>query len=37
MASFRSVISFNEVDRYLHDDMVASIQFLRDYQIKSAE
>ncbi len=37
MAAFRSVISFNEVDRYLHDDMVASIQFLRDYQIKTSE
>ena len=32
-ADFREVVSFNEVDRILHDDMVKSIQFIRNYSI----
>jgi histidine ammonia-lyase len=37
MTSYRKIIAFNEVDRLLHNDMVATIHFLRVYQIKSME
>jgi histidine ammonia-lyase len=33
MKGFREVVSFNEVDRLLHDDMLRSIAFMTDYQI----
>ena len=32
VAAFRKEVSFNEVDRVLHDDMMQSINFLRNYQ-----
>ncbi|OIR00584.1 histidine ammonia-lyase [mine drainage metagenome] len=31
---FRKVVSFNEVDRVLHDDMIAAIAFIQNYSIK---
>lgn len=31
---FRKVVSFNEVDRVLHDDMIAAITFIQNYSIK---
>jgi histidine ammonia-lyase len=37
MDSYRKIIAFNEVDRLLHNDMVATIHFLRDYQNKGIE
>jgi histidine ammonia-lyase len=33
--SYRKIVSFNEVDRLLHDDMKRSIDFMTDYQIFS--
>ena len=33
MAEFRKIISFNEADRVLHDDMIAAINFLRNDKI----
>jgi histidine ammonia-lyase len=35
MNSYREIVSFNEVDRLLHDDMKRSIEFLTDYQVFS--
>ncbi len=35
MKGFREVVSFNEVDRLLHDDMKRSIEFMTDYQVFS--
>jgi histidine ammonia-lyase len=31
--SFREKISFNETDRFLHDDMLNSIEFMRNYEV----
>jgi len=31
---FRKKISFNESDRFLHEDMVNAMQFMRDYQLE---
>jgi histidine ammonia-lyase len=31
---FRKKISFNETDRFLHKDLVNSIEFMREYQIE---
>ena len=31
---FRKKVSFNEVDRVLHDDMIEAITFIRNYSIK---
>ncbi|MDE3144152.1 MAG: histidine ammonia-lyase [Bacteroidota bacterium] len=31
---FRKVVSFNEVDRVLHDDMIAAINFIQNYQVE---
>ncbi|MEO8771270.1 MAG: histidine ammonia-lyase [Ferruginibacter sp.] len=31
--AFRKVVSFNEVDRVLHDDMIAAIDFIRNYEL----
>lgn len=33
MGSYRTIVSFNEVDRLLHTDMQASIDFLRAYEL----
>jgi histidine ammonia-lyase len=33
MHAYREEVAFNEVDRLLHTDMIASIQFLKQYQI----
>jgi len=33
MAGFRSRVSFNTVDRVLHDDMKASLDFIRTYEL----
>ncbi len=30
---FRKIVSFNEVDRVLHDDMINAIGFVRNYQV----
>jgi histidine ammonia-lyase len=35
MEGFRKVVSFNEVDRLLHDDMIHSIEYMTDYQVFS--
>jgi histidine ammonia-lyase len=35
MEGFRKVVSFNEVDRLLHDDMIRSIEYMTDYQVFS--
>jgi histidine ammonia-lyase len=35
MKGFREIVSFNEVDRLLHDDMKRSIAFMTGYQIFS--
>ena len=32
VTAFRKVVSFNEADRVLHDDMVEAISFLRNYE-----
>jgi histidine ammonia-lyase len=32
VAAYRTKVSFYDTDRVLHDDMVASEQFLKDYQ-----
>jgi len=37
MTAYRKLIPFNEVDRLLHDDMVASIDFLSKYQVLPLE
>ena len=31
--AFREKISFNETDRFLHDDMLNSIEFMRTYEV----
>ncbi len=31
--AFRESISFNEVDRFLHDDMKKSVEFIRTYEL----
>jgi histidine ammonia-lyase len=31
--AFREKISFNETDRFLHDDMLNSIEFMRNYEV----
>jgi histidine ammonia-lyase len=31
---FRKKISFNESDRFLHDDMVKAIEFIREYELE---
>jgi len=31
VSSFRKVVSFNEADRILHDDMMAAVEFVRSY------
>jgi histidine ammonia-lyase len=31
---FRKKISFNESDRFLHEDMVNAIQFMREYELE---
>ncbi|KAF0241331.1 MAG: hypothetical protein FD183_748 [Chitinophagaceae bacterium] len=36
MTAFRKEISFNEVDRFLHQDMKKAIQFVQHYRITSA-
>lgn len=33
-SAFRKVISFNEVDRVLHDDMMEAISFLQNYSLE---
>jgi histidine ammonia-lyase len=33
MSEFRKIISFNEADRVLHEDMKAAISFLANYPI----
>jgi len=33
VGAFREIVSFNEQDRVLHDDMIASVNFLRNYHI----
>jgi histidine ammonia-lyase len=33
---YRNIVSFNESDRLLHDDMVNSIEFLRNYKVDFA-
>jgi histidine ammonia-lyase len=33
VADFRKVVSFNEKDRVLHDDMIAAIQFIQTYTL----
>ena len=35
MKGYREVVSFNEVDRLLHDDMIRSIKYMTDYQVFS--
>jgi histidine ammonia-lyase len=35
MKGFREVVSFNEVDRLLHDDMKRSIEYMTGYQVFS--
>jgi histidine ammonia-lyase len=35
MKGFREVVSFNEVDRLLHDDMKQSIEYMTGYQVFS--
>jgi histidine ammonia-lyase len=33
LAAFRKVVSFNEEDRVLHDDMMAAVDFLRSHKL----
>ncbi|MEO8414709.1 MAG: histidine ammonia-lyase [Ginsengibacter sp.] len=33
IAAFREKVSFNEADRFLHDDMMDAVQFLREYNL----
>jgi histidine ammonia-lyase len=35
LKGYRKVVSFNEVDRLLHEDMKRSIEFMTDYQVFS--
>lgn len=35
LASFRAVVSFNDADRVLHDDMIQAIGFVSSFKIKS--
>ena len=31
--AFRERVSFNKADRFLHDDMEASVEFIRNYEL----
>ena len=33
MAAFREKVSFNEADRFLHDDMMKAVEFMRSYEL----
>lgn len=33
VTEFRKKVSFNETDRYLHDDMISAIEFMREYEM----
>jgi histidine ammonia-lyase len=33
VSAFRQIVSFNEADRVLHDDMIKAIDFLRSYEL----
>lgn len=33
ISAFREKISFNEADRFLHDDMIAAVHFMRNFQL----
>ncbi|MEO7445641.1 MAG: aromatic amino acid lyase, partial [Ferruginibacter sp.] len=33
VAAFRKIISFNDADRVLHDDMMKAVDFLRNYDL----
>lgn len=33
MSAYRKVVSFNEKDRILHNDMIQTVEFLRTHQI----
>jgi histidine ammonia-lyase len=37
MSAYREQVAFNEVDRLLHDDMIASINFLNSYSINEID
>ena len=34
ISAFREKVSFNEADRFLHEDMMRSVEFIRSYQLK---
>ena len=33
IAAFREKVSFNEADRFLHDDMMNAVEFIRNYEL----
>ncbi len=33
MAAFRECVSFNNADRFLHDDMMKAVEFMRSYEL----
>ncbi len=33
ISAFREKISFNEADRFLHDDMIEAVEFIRSYEL----
>jgi len=33
IADFRKVVTFNDADRILHDDLLAAIEFIKTYQM----
>lgn len=33
ISAFREKISFNEADRFLHDDMIAAVHFMRNFEL----
>lgn len=35
VSAFREKVAFNESDRFLHDDMIASVEFMRSYDFAS--
>ncbi len=37
LKAFRKEVSFNEVDRVLHDDMISAIKFIQNYNIDTGE
>lgn len=37
IAAFREKVSFNEADRFLHEDMLKSVEFIRNYELKFLE